>query len=114
KRDWSSDVCSSDLAAEAGKNLKKTTMELGGNDAFIILDDADWDLVKEVAPQARLYNAGQVCTSSKRFIVMADKYDEFLEVLKDAFSAVRMGDPTEIGRASCRERGEVTGGDGTV
>lgn len=82
------------VAAEAGKSLKKTTMELGGNDAFIILDDADWDLVKEVAPQARLYNAGQVCTSSKRFIVMADKYDEFLEVLKDAFSAVRMGDPT--------------------
>ncbi|WP_049154473.1 NAD-dependent succinate-semialdehyde dehydrogenase [Ligilactobacillus salivarius] len=83
------------VAAEAGKNLKKTTMELGGNDAFIILDDADWDLVKEVAPQARLYNAGQVCTSSKRFIVMADKYDEFLEVLKDAFSAVRMEDPTD-------------------
>ncbi len=83
------------VAAEAGKNLKKTTMELGGNDAFIILDDADWDLVKEVAPQARLYNAGQVCTSSKRFIVMADKYDKFLEVLKDAFSAVRMGDPTD-------------------
>lgn len=83
------------VAAEAGKSLKKTTMELGGNDAFIILDDADWDLVKEVAPQARLYNAGQVCTSSKRFIVMADKYDEFLEVLKDAFSAVRIGDPTD-------------------
>lgn len=83
------------VAAEAGKSLKKTTMELGGNDAFIILDDADWDLVKEVAPQACLYNAGQVCTSSKRFIVMADKYDEFLEVLKDAFSAVRMGDPTD-------------------
>ena len=83
------------VAAEAGKNLKKTTMELGGNDAFIILDDADWDLVKEVAPQARLYNAGQVCTSSKRFIVMAYKYDEFLEVLKYAFSAVRMGDPTD-------------------
>lgn len=83
------------VAAEAGKNLKKTTMELGGNDAFIILDDADWELVREVAPQARLYNAGQVCTSSKRFIVMADKYDEFLEVLKDAFSAVHMGDPTD-------------------
>lgn len=83
------------VAAEAGKNLKKTTMELGGNDAFIILDDADWELVREVAPQARLYNAGQVCTSSKRFIVMADKYDEFLDVLKDAFSAVRMGDPTD-------------------
>ena len=83
------------VAAEAGKNLKKTTMELGGNDAFIILDDADWELVREVAPQARLYNAGQVCTSSKRFIVMADKYDEFLEVLKDAFSAIRMGDPTD-------------------
>lgn len=83
------------VAQEAGRNLKKNTMELGGNDAFIILDDADWDLVAKVAPAARLYNAGQVCTSSKRFIVPADHYDHFLEMMKDAFSKVKMGDPLD-------------------
>jgi succinate-semialdehyde dehydrogenase/glutarate-semialdehyde dehydrogenase len=70
-------------------------MELGGNDAFIVLDDADFDLVKKVSPQARLYNAGQVCTSSKRFIVTAKYYDEFLENLKAGFAAVKPGDPLD-------------------
>ncbi|MFD0898079.1 NAD-dependent succinate-semialdehyde dehydrogenase [Loigolactobacillus binensis] len=83
----------SSVAETAGKYLKKSSMELGGNDAFIILDDADFDLVKEVSPQARLYNAGQVCTSSKRFIVLADRYDEFLENLKAGFAAAKPGDP---------------------
>ena len=83
------------VAKEAGANLKKNTMELGGNDAFIILDDADWDLVEKVAPAARLYNAGQVCTSSKRFIVLEKDYDHFLEIMKDAFSKVKMGDPLD-------------------
>ena len=83
------------VGKEAGEALKKSTLELGGNDAFIILDDADWDEVKKVAPGARLYNAGQVCTSSKRFIVMADKYDEFVQVMKDAFSQAKVGDPMD-------------------
>lgn len=83
------------VAAEAGKALKKSTMELGGNDAFIVLSDADWDELKAVAPQARLYNAGQVCTSSKRFIVMADIYDKFLTMMKEAVSKVKMGDPLD-------------------
>ena len=83
------------VAKEAGANLKKSTMELGGNDAFIILDDADWDLVEKVAPAARLYNAGQVCTSSKRFIVLSKDYDRFLKILQDAFSKVKMGDPLD-------------------
>ncbi|MBB1124235.1 NAD-dependent succinate-semialdehyde dehydrogenase [Limosilactobacillus albertensis] len=83
------------VAKEAGANLKKNTMELGGNDAFIILDDADWNLVEKVAPAARLYNAGQVCTSSKRFIVLEKDYDRFLEIMKDAFSKVKMGDPLD-------------------
>lgn len=83
------------IAKTAGENLKKTTLELGGNDAFIILDDADWDLVKEIAPQARLDNAGQVCTSSKRFIVMEDKYEEFLEILKESFANQVLGDPMD-------------------
>ncbi len=83
------------VAKEAGASLKKNTMELGGNDAFIILDDADWNLVEQVAPSARLYNAGQVCTSSKRFIVLAKDYDSFLKIMKNAFSKVKMGDPLD-------------------
>ena len=83
------------VAQSAGKALKKSTLELGGNDAFIILADADWDELKQVVPQARLYNAGQVCTSSKRFIVMDSMYDQFLEMLQTAFSQVKMGDPMD-------------------
>lgn len=83
------------VAKEAGTALKKSTLELGGNDAFIVLDDADFDEVKKVSPGARLYNAGQVCTSPKRFIVMADKYDAFVENLKDAFSKAKIGDPMD-------------------
>lgn len=83
------------VAKEAGTNLKKNTMELGGNDAFIILDDADWNLVEKVAPAAQLYNAGQVCTSSKRFIVLEKDYDRFLKIMKEAFSKVKMGDPLD-------------------
>lgn len=83
------------VAKEAGTNLKKNTMELGGNDAFIILDDADWNLVEKVAPAARFYNAGQVCTSSKRFIVLEKNYDRFLKIMKEAFSKVKMGDPLD-------------------
>ena len=83
------------VAKEAGTNLKKNTMELGGNDAFIILDDADWNLVEKVAPAARLYNAGQVCTSSKRFIVLEKDYDRVLKIMKEAFSKVKMGDPLD-------------------
>lgn len=83
------------VAKEAGASLKKNTIELGGNDAFIILDDADWNLVEQVAPSARLYNAGQVCTSSKRFIVLAKDHDRFLKIMKNAFSKVKMGDPLD-------------------
>lgn len=57
------------VATEAAKSLKKSTLELGGNDAFVVLEDADMDKLAEILPQTRLYNAGQVCTSSKRYIV---------------------------------------------
>ncbi|NLR08407.1 MULTISPECIES: NAD-dependent succinate-semialdehyde dehydrogenase [Lactobacillaceae] len=83
------------VAEVAGKHLKKNTMELGGTDAFIVAHDANMADVKAIAPRARLYNAGQVCTSSKRFIVTENHYDEFLAALKDAFSAVKMGDPMD-------------------
>lgn len=83
------------VAKEAGDALKKSTLELGGNDAFIILSDADDAELKKIAPDARLYNAGQVCTSSKRFIVMADKYDSFVAMLKEAFANAKIGDPMD-------------------
>ncbi|BDZ31571.1 NAD-dependent succinate-semialdehyde dehydrogenase [Lactiplantibacillus sp. WILCCON 0030] len=83
------------VAQTAGANLKKSTMELGGNDPFIILDDADMTKVAAWAPAARLANAGQICAASKRFIVMADKYEDFLKLLKTAFAAVKPGDPMD-------------------
>lgn len=83
------------VATEAAKNLKKNTMELGGNDAFIVLPDADIDKLAKVIFFARLYNAGQVCTSSKRFIVPDNLYDEFLKRAKEVFSSVKMGDPLD-------------------
>ena len=81
------------VAEEAGKNLKKSTMELGGNDPFIVLDDADPKLLKNVLSDARTYNAGQVCTSSKRIIVMQSRYQEVLDDLKEIFSNLKPGDP---------------------
>lgn len=83
------------IAQEAGKQLKKTTLELGGNDAFIILDDADWDKLESVLFYARLYNAGQVCTSSKRFIVLEKDYDRFLELITNIFKTAKWGDPMD-------------------
>lgn len=83
------------VAKAAGENLKKNTMELGGTDAFVVLDDADIDSVADIAWRARLYNAGQVCTSSKRFIVAANLYDQFLAKLKENFANVKPGDPMD-------------------
>lgn len=84
-----------EIASEAGRNLKKSSLELGGSDPFVILDDADLSDVEKIVGKARLYNAGQVCTSSKRFIVTEKNYDKFLEILKKAFGAVKPGDPMD-------------------
>lgn len=83
------------VAKAAGFNLKKNTMELGGTDSFIVLDDADIDEVTKIAWRARLYNAGQVCTSSKRFIVADNLYDQFVAKLKENFAKVKPGDPMD-------------------
>ncbi|MFB9769531.1 NAD-dependent succinate-semialdehyde dehydrogenase [Lactiplantibacillus modestisalitolerans] len=83
------------VAKTAGESLKKSTLELGGNDPFIVLDDADMQQVAQWAPISRIGNAGQICTASKRFIVLAQHYDEFLEMLKAAFAAVKPGDPMD-------------------
>jgi succinate-semialdehyde dehydrogenase/glutarate-semialdehyde dehydrogenase len=83
------------VAAVAGQNLKKNSMELGGSDAFVVLSDADLDTAVNLAWRVRIYNAGQVCTSAKRFIVADNLYDKFLEKLKDAFSQLKPGDPMD-------------------
>ena len=85
----------SSIAETAGKNLKKSSLELGGNDAFIVLDDADMDEVKAMLFPARLYNAGQVCVSSKRFIVTEKNYDRFVADLKEEFAKAKWGDPMD-------------------
>ncbi len=81
------------VAARAGQNLKKSTMELGGSDAFIVLDDADVDKTIPWAVWGRMYNCGQTCCASKRFIVMEAVADQFLAKFKTALEALQAGDP---------------------
>src|SRR5471030_154177 len=83
------------VAARAGQNLKKTSMELGGSDAFIVLDDADLDNAIPWAVWGRMYNGGQTCCAAKRFIVMDSIADEFLEKFSLALSALKPGDPMD-------------------
>lgn len=83
----------SSVAEAAGKNIKKSTMELGGNDPFIVLADADPDVLRNVLGDARTYNCGQVCTSSKRIIVVESLYNEVMNILHDTFASLRPGDP---------------------
>jgi len=81
------------VAARAGQNMKKSVMELGGSDAFIVLDDADLDKTLPWAVWGRMYNAGQTCCAAKRFIVMESVADRFLAKFKIALEALQPGDP---------------------
>lgn len=83
------------VAARAGKNLKVSSMELGGSDAFIVLDDADLDLTIPWAVWGRMYNTGQTCCAAKRFIVVESMADAFLEKFKAALVALKPGDPMD-------------------
>jgi succinate-semialdehyde dehydrogenase/glutarate-semialdehyde dehydrogenase len=83
------------LASQAGKQLKKSTMELGGNDAFVVLDDFDPKLAAKFAVQGRMTNAGQACVGSKRFIAVDSIADEFLSEVMRLLSAYAPGDPTD-------------------
>ncbi|QDS93898.1 Succinate semialdehyde dehydrogenase [NAD(P)+] Sad [Roseimaritima multifibrata] len=83
------------VAALAGKNLKRSVLELGGNDAFIVLDDADLTKAVKLAVEGRMVNAGQSCVAAKRFIVVESIADEFLEQFKQAMSEMKMGDPMD-------------------
>ncbi|KMY22791.1 succinate-semialdehyde dehydrogenase [Actinobaculum suis] len=90
-----SEVAGAAVAATAGKYLKKSTMELGGTDAFIVLEDADIDKTVAWAVTGRHWNAGQVCCSSKRMIVVDAVYDEFLEKYRAGVKQLVAGDPMD-------------------
>ena len=83
------------VAARAGANLKKSSMELGGSDAFIVLEDADLEKTIPWAVWGRMYNAGQTCCAAKRFIVVDALADAFLEQFKAALQRLTPGDPMD-------------------
>ena len=83
------------IAARAGQNLKVSSMELGGSDAFIVLEDADLEKTIPWAVWGRMYNAGQTCCAAKRFIVVEEIADEFLAKFKTALEALKPGDPMD-------------------
>ena len=83
------------VAGRAGQNLKKTTMELGGSDAFIVLEDADLEETVKWAVWARMNNTGQCCVAAKRFIVVDQLADAFLKKFKTALEVLEPGDPMD-------------------
>ena len=83
------------VAEVAGDEVKHTVLELGGSDPFIILEDADLDLVAQMAPLGRLQNCGQSCIAAKRFIVVESIAQNFLAKFKQAFESYMVGDPMD-------------------
>ncbi|MDX1658218.1 MAG: NAD-dependent succinate-semialdehyde dehydrogenase [Nitriliruptorales bacterium] len=83
------------VAEQAGANLKKTVLELGGSDAFIVLEDADLDHTVPLAVQSRLINNGESCIAAKRFIVVEDILDDFLDRFVEEMASVTVGDPMD-------------------
>src|SRR5215218_2784189 len=92
------------VAEIAGRNLKKVVLEMGGSDPFILLGTDDLDEAVTAAAEARLDNTGQSCNAAKRFIVVDELYDDFLEKFRENFAAAKPGDPsaedTEVGPLS--------------
>ena len=82
------------VGAASGANLKKSVMELGGSDPFIVLEDADLDLAVSTAVLSRFLNAGQSCIAAKRFILLPGVADAFMARFKAAVEALKPGDPT--------------------
>jgi succinate-semialdehyde dehydrogenase/glutarate-semialdehyde dehydrogenase len=110
-----SEAAGRSVAAIAGREIKKTVLELGGSDPFVVMPSADIDRAADVATTARCQNNGQSCIAAKRFIVHADVYDAFVEAFVEKMAALRVGDPmddataigplaTEQGRADVEDQ----------
>ncbi|MEQ8899390.1 MAG: NAD-dependent succinate-semialdehyde dehydrogenase [Roseovarius sp.] len=83
------------VAEQAAKHLKKTVLELGSNDAYVVLDDADLDLAVKTCVAGRIYNNGETCVAAKRFIVTEKNYDAFVEQFTEQMKAISTGAPTD-------------------
>jgi succinate-semialdehyde dehydrogenase/glutarate-semialdehyde dehydrogenase len=92
-----SEHAGSQVAATAGKEIKKTVLELGGSDPFIVLDDADVEDAARTGATARMINTGQSCIAAKRFIVTAAVAERFTRLFCDALAAMVIGDPMDDG-----------------
>jgi len=85
------------VASEAGSVLKKCVLELGGSDAYVVLEDADVEAAAKIAATARMVNGGQSCIAGKRFIVVRDILDRFTDAVVSAMRGYAMDDPTKEG-----------------
>ena len=92
-----SDGAGSIVGQQAAKAIKKVVLELGSNDAFIVLEDADLNVAVETCAQARLINNGETCVAAKRFIVVDSLYDDFRQRIVEKFENVKTGDPMDDG-----------------
>jgi succinate-semialdehyde dehydrogenase/glutarate-semialdehyde dehydrogenase len=92
-----SEYAGTQVAAAAGKNLKKTVLELGGSDPFIVLEDADLEVTAKIATQSRMQNAGQSCIAAKRFIVMKSVKDDFMQRFQKNIEALKQGNQLTAG-----------------
>ncbi|APE42772.1 succinate-semialdehyde dehydrogenase [Sulfitobacter alexandrii] len=106
-----SDTAGRHIGAVASKALKKTVLELGSNDAFIVLEDADIETAVKFCVMGRLYNNGETCVSAKRFVVADKVYDAFTEAFVAQMKQIEMGDPmqkeTKLGPLSSQEQFET-------
>ncbi len=92
-----SEVAGSAVASMAGKHIKKTVLELGGSDAFIVLNSANLEKAATVAAQSRMLNAGQACICAKRFIVLDEVANEFIALFASKINLLQQGDPMKEG-----------------
>jgi len=99
------------VAGEAGKQLKKVVLELGGSDPYIVLDGSNLESAVKNCAFARMQNNGQSCIASKRFIVHESVFDQFYNGMKEEFSKVKIGDPldtsTFLGPLSSKEQKDI-------
>jgi succinate-semialdehyde dehydrogenase/glutarate-semialdehyde dehydrogenase len=88
-----SEAAGSQVASIAGKNIKRSVLELGGSDAFVVLPDADLEKTIKIATQSRMQNVGQSCIAAKRFIVMDSIHEEFVARFTESIKLLKQGDP---------------------